>query len=118
MYGIIFLERIVHKRARRRAACKFSLIFDAKSVKLLPLSEWLKREDVKIEYSGDINDFANVDLNLVTSGVPNEDDTLKSLHSKHVESESSEVDEYGDVTADYVPLEQAENQVRQVRMQH
>ncbi|KAF5303120.1 hypothetical protein FQA39_LY10127 [Lamprigera yunnana] len=59
---------------------------------------------VKIEYSGDINDFVNVNLNLTTSSAPNEDNILESVGSKHVESGNSEVEEDDDVTTDRLTL--------------
>ncbi|KAF5273706.1 hypothetical protein FQA39_LY07396 [Lamprigera yunnana] len=63
---------------------------------------------VQSDLSCDINDFVNVDLNLATSDVPNENDILQSVHSKHVDNESSDGKEDENVTTDCITLEQAE----------
>ncbi|KAF5295084.1 hypothetical protein FQA39_LY13235 [Lamprigera yunnana] len=71
--------------------------------------QWLKRSIAKMEYNGVINDFVNVNLNLTTSGVPNEDDVWQSVRSKHVKSKSREEEEHGDFTTVRITLDQTEN---------
>lgn len=73
----------------------------------IPLSEWLKKHDLLLhEDISNLNDYTNVDSELITTNVPTDDNVINEKNTEMDESDSEDDDFIEDVNCDkFDPLQ-------------